>query len=291
MFVMEKMNIRRFLKTTGKLALVGAAAVSLTPNFKRISTAEASQEEFNVYSDINSHVKAIQSDTFSNGLSKSLKPGIYYSTSKPMVAVAEGTVVEIIDLADQSGRWELIGSDIREAEGIMVQIRHGNNFSSCYLYLQEPQVKFGQKVKRGQLIGIPDSRWNIPSLMLLEEMNAIDPDKYGVNHNYMTYWDGVSDFEIGKVEQNRRVEKQNQLLRVIADSCIGAEKYTLLMKKHKHGDRVVKWSKIDTFQYAEYAYKKNAEKFSSLKQKQFEKIKKEFYSNQPIILTLPFKKG
>ena len=107
----------------------------------------------------------------------------------------------------------------------------------------------------------------------------------------MTYWDGVSDFEIEKVEQNRRVEKQNQLLQEIADSCPGAEKYTLLMKKHKHGDRVLKWSKIDTFQYVEYAYKKNAEKFSSLKQEQFEKIRKEFYSNQPIILTLPFKKG
>ena len=173
----------------------------------------------------------------------------------------------------------------------MIQIRHGNNFSSCYLYLQETQVKFGQKVKRGQLIGIPDSRWNIPSLMLLEEMNAIDPDKYGVNHNYMTYWDRDGDFEIGKEEQNKRVEKQYQLLQKIADSCTGPEKYTLLMKKHKHGHGVIKWSKIDTFQYVEYAYKKNPEKFSSLKQEQFEKIRKVFYNNQPIILTLPFKKG
>ena len=288
---MREINRRDFLRTTCKLTLAGAAALSLAPNFKKISVAEASQEEFNVYSSINPHVKAIQSGTFHDCLSKGLKPGICYSTSKPMVAFAEGTVIDIHDLGDQT-RWDKgLGKDIKGAEGRAVFIRHGNNYESFYLYLQEPQVKFGQKVKRGQLIGFPDSRWNVPSFLLTEELKPVDPDKYGIEHSYMTYWDGASNLEIDKAEQNKRLEKQRQLLQEVADSCTGPEKYTLLMKKHPHGERFQKWSKIDTFQYVEYAYRKNPEKFLSLKREQFEKIRKEFYSNQPIILTLPFKKG
>jgi len=288
---MNEMNRRNFLKTTCKLTLAGAVVLSLAPNFKKISVAEASQEEFNVYSNINPHVKAIQSGTFYDCLSKGLKPGICYSTSKPMVAVAEGTVTGIRDLGDQALYVKGLGKDIKGAEGRAVFIRHGNNYASFYLYLQEPQVKFGQKVKRGQLIGFADKRWNVLSLMLLEEGKPIDPDKYGIEHSYMTYWDGASNLEIDKAEQNKRLEKQRQLLQEVADSCTGPEKYTLLMKKHPHGERFQKWSKIDTFQYVEYAYRKNPEKFLSLKREQFEKIRKEFYSNQPIILTLPFKKG
>ena len=288
---MEMMNRRKFLKTTGKLTLAGAIALSFAPNLTRIRIAEASQGEFNVYSNINPHVKSIQSATFYDCLSKGLKPGICYSTSNPIVAVAEGTVTEIIDLADQVIWLKNFGKDLKEAKGTMVRMHHGVNYVSNYLYIDKLKVKFGQKVKRGQLIGFPDKRWNVLGLMLQEERKPIDSDKYGINHSYMSYWDGKSALEFDKAAQEKKLEKQRQLLQEVADSCTGPEKYTLLMKKHPHGERFQKGSKIDTFQYAEYAYKKNAEKFSSLKKEQFERIRKEFYSNQPIILTLPFKKG
>lgn len=287
---MERMNRRKFLKTTGKLTLAGAA-LSLAPNFTRMRIAEASQEEFNVYSNINHHVKSIQSATFHDCLSKGLKPGICYSTSNPIVAVAEGTVTVIVDFADQPTFWKNYGKDIKDAVGTMVEIRHGHYYTSNFFYLQKPRVKFGEKVKRGQLIGFPDKRWNVLSLILLEERKPIGPDKYGIKHSHMSYWDGKSALEFDKTEQEKRLEKQKQLLQEVADSCSGADKYTLLMKKHPHGERFLKWSKIETFQYIEYAYKKNPEKFSSLKKEQFENIRKEFYSNQPIILSLPFKKG
>jgi hypothetical protein len=70
----------------------------------------------------------------------------------------------------------------------------------------------------------------------------------------------------------------------------GPEKYTLLRKKHK-GMFQYRWSNIEKFRYIEYLYQKKPETFPSLTKEQFEEMRKEFYSNQPIILTLPFKKG
>lgn len=205
-----------------------------------------------------------------------------------MVAVAKGTVVEIIDLQDPS--YLRLGTDPKEAKGLMVRIRHGNKYSSCYLHLRQPEVKFGQKIERGQRIGFPDERWNIPSLILLKVANGIDPDNYGINHSFMTYWDGLTNLDIDKEEQNKRIENQRRILQEIAGLCSGSEKYTLLMMKHKRGDRSLKWSAIETFRYIEHLYKKNPQEFSSLTKDQVEKMRKRFYENQPIILTLPFEK-
>ena len=41
----------------------------------------------------------------------------------------------------------------------------------------------------------------------------------------------------------------------------------------------------------EYLHQNKPEMFPSLAKEQFREMKKEFYSNQPIILTSPFKKG
>jgi len=283
------------LKKTGKIALAGAAAFGLESGFLggsiKLAYGEEPQAGFNVYNDVNPNAKSIESHTFKDSISQVYKPAIRYRTSKPMVAVAKGTVSDIIDLESQTSGWKGLGSDPKEAKGFMAVMRHGNNYGSCYLHLQQPEVKFGQKVERGQIIGLPDDRWNIPSLMLFERMNAIDPDNYGINHSFMTYWDGVTDLDIDKEEQNKRLEQQRQILQNIANLCSGPEKYTLLMMKHKHGNRFRKWSKIEIFRYIEYLYRKNPNKFFSLTKDQLEKMKKEFYDNQPIILTLPFKKG
>jgi hypothetical protein len=70
----------------------------------------------------------------------------------------------------------------------------------------------------------------------------------------------------------------------------GPEKYTLFRKKHK-GMFLSKWSPIEKFRNVEYLKKNKPQIFPSLTEEQFGEMKKEFYNNQPIILTLPFKKG
>jgi hypothetical protein len=213
-----------------------------------------------------------------------------------MVAVAGGTVTEIIaleeyikDKSHASSIKRTLMDEENDAKGFFVTVTHGNN-QSRYLHIKEPEVKFGQKIKRGQIIGYPDERWNMPRLVFIDYYDQSDPNNYGVNHSFMTYWDGSTELDIGKAEQNKRVEKQSQILNNIAGMVEGPEKYTLLRKKHK-GKFLCKWSPIEKFRYIEYLLHNKPETFPSLTKEQFGEMKKEFYSNQPIILSLPFKKG
>jgi hypothetical protein len=96
--------------------------------------------------------------------------------------------------------------------------------------------------------------------------------------------------EVEQVEQNKRWETQQQILNKFAGMVEGPEKYTLLRKMHK-GMQVCRWSPIEKFRYIEYLHQNKPETFPSLTREQFAEMKKEFYSNQPIVLTLPFKKG
>ena len=173
---------------------------------------------------------------------------------------------------------------------VSISGNHGVGYRSYYLHLKKPEIKSLQKVKRGQIIGYPDERWNIPRLVFRDYNDQCDPNNYGMNHSFMNYWDGKTDLTIGKAEQNKRFELQQQILNKFAGMVEGPEKYTLLRKKHKGGFSC-KWSPIEKFRYIEYLLHNKPETFPSLTKEQFGEMKKEFYSNQPIILTLPFKKG
>jgi hypothetical protein len=299
---MGKMNRRKFLNTTGKIALAGTTALnieailSFLPNPLKLAFASSSQSEFDVFNEINPNAKDLVTDTFKDSLAKNWLPGICYKTSKPMVAVAGGTVTEIITIEEYtkdqihaSAIKRTLSEEQNDAKGFLVTVIHGNN-SARYLHLKEPEVKFSQKIKRGQIIGYPDERWNMPRLVFTDYYDQSDPNNYGIKHSFMTYWDGSTDLDIGKAEQNKRVEKQIQILKNIAGMVEGPEKYTLLRKKHK-GRFPCKWSPIEKFRYIDYLHQNKPETFPTLTKEQFGEMKKEFYSNQPIILTLPFKKG
>jgi hypothetical protein len=295
---MKRMNRRKFLKTTGKLTLAGTAVLSmgpaisdLLPNPIKLAFASEKQAEFDVYNDINPNAKDIVAHTFKDCLAQQWWPGVVYKTSKPMVAVTAGTVVEIFNTADTTGYlYQTIIKEHNQAKGFGVRVTTGSYYGSFYLHLKTPEVKFGQKIRRGQIIGYPDKRWNMPRLVINENTDQVDPNNYGVNHSYMNYWDGNTDLDIGKEEQNKKYEIQQQILNKFAGMVEGPEKYTLLRKKHK-GMQLSKWSPVEHFRYIEYLHQNKSETFPSLTKEQFGEMKKEFYSNQPIIMTLPFKKG
>ena len=296
---MNKMDRRRFLKTTGKIALAGATALSIKPLLSglmrdplKMAFASESPGGFNVYNGVNPNSKEIVADTFKDCISKGLAPGICYKTSKPMVAVAKGTVSEVAKWEARSNFDKSLGDDPMGAKGYFVKVNHGSNFQSFYCHLKKPEVKFGQKILRGERLGLPDESWNLPRLRFGAEWGtASDPNNYGINHGFMTYWDGVTDLEISEKEQNIMFETQQKLLNKIAGMAEGPEKYDLLSKKHKGKDQLYKWTPIEKFQYIEYMVQNKPETFPSLTKEQFSKMKKEFYYNQPIVLTLPFKKG
>ena len=292
---MHKMNRRKFIKTTGKIALTGATALGIYPLLSgfvrdplKMAFASDSLGGFNVYNGINSNAKDIVAETFKDCLSKGLAPGICYKTSKPMVAVADGTVTDIRKMDELSNFYMTFRKEKYNAKGYIVRVVHGN-IMSFYVHLKMPKVKLTQKVKRGEIIGYPDERWNSPRLYFWID-DASDPNNYGINHGFMNFWEGATDLEIGKVEQNKRLEFQQQILNKIGEMVEGPEKYDLFRKKHK-GIMLCKWSRIEKFRYVEYLMQNKPETFPSLKKEQLSVMKKEFYSNQPIVLTLPFKKG
>jgi hypothetical protein len=295
---MKRMNRRKFLKTTGKLTLAGTAVLSigpaishLIPNPMKSAFALGNQAAFNVYNDVNSNAKGIVAHTFKDCLAQEWWPGICYKTSKPMVAVVAGTVTDVSNLADTTGYfYQTVIKEPNQAKGYGVRVVTGSNYSAFYLHLMTPKVTFGQKINRGQIIGHPDKKWNMPRLVINELGDQVDPNNYGVNHSYMNVWDGNTDLEIDKEEQNKRYETQQKILNRFAGMVEGLEKYTLLRKKHK-GMQVCKWSPVEKFRYIEYLHQNKPETFPSLTKEQFGEMKKEFYSNQPIILTLPFQKS
>ena len=111
-----------------------------------------------------------------------------------MVAVAGGTVTEIIALEEYikdkvhaSAIKKTLMDEENEARGFFVTVTHGNNYKSFYFHLNKPEVKFGQKLKREQIIGYPDERWNMPRLVFMDNDDPCDPNNYGMNHSYMNY--------------------------------------------------------------------------------------------------------
>ncbi len=298
---MKVINRREFLKKTGKVALVSGATFGLGDGLlgrglvtSDLAFGEESQTEFNVYNPINPNTKDIVAHTFKECLTQKWWPGICYKTSKPMVAVAGGTVTNIMKIKDLPGPpsshvWLALIKEPNTAKGLMIRVVHGTGYKSFYLHLNKLEVESLQKIKRGQIIGYPDERWNMPRLVF-EDGDQSDPNNYGVKHSFMNYWDGSTDLDIRKEEQEKMYEIQQQILNKVAGMAEGPEKYTLLRKKHK-GMFQYRWSSIEKFRYIEYLHQNKPETFPSLTKEQFGEMKKEFYNNQPIILTLPFKKG
>ena len=296
---MKVINRREFLKKTGKAALASGVTFRLGDGFlgrglvtTDLAFGEESQTEFNVYNAVNPNAKDIVTHTFKDCLEKQWWPGICYKTSDPMVAVAGGTVAEILkmeDLPPSSHAWRGLIKEPNTAKGFLVRVVHGTGYKSYYLHLNKPEVEPLQKIKRGQIIGYPDERWNMPRLVF-KDGDESDPNNYGVKHSFMNYWDGSTDLDIRKEEQDKMYEIQQQILYKVAGMAEGPEKYTLLRKKHE-GMFQYRWSNPEKLRYIEYLYQTKPETFPSLEKEQFEEMREEFYSNQPIILTLPFKKG
>ena len=132
--------------------------------------------------------------------------------------------------------------------------------------------------------------------MLKEGSNWVDPDNYGYNHGYMDYGNGPLDIEEEIMSNPKLMEekatKQTDILNRFDKSRMGWDKDVLIDKYHTKGvNRACTWSTVEKFRYLEELYKVNPRLFPNLSKDQFESMKKEFYDNQPIILTLPFVKG
>ena len=230
-------------------------------------------------------------DAITNG--RGWTPGIGYSTrwGEVMVAAADGKVIGIYDLTFDlhTGR----------AGGMVVQVLHDPLYVSHYAHLDKVYVKIREKVKRGAPIGNVTEHNNIAKLVFNEGLgralgNHIDPDNYGTNHSYMEYWDGSTNLEIRN--QTERWIRQTDLCEKFEESFIERKRAELLdlldLRAHRtSGKKQCTWNDVGKFRYLEELYKAKPNLFQNLSNDRFESMKKEFYDNQPIILTLPLVKG
>ena len=89
---------------------------------------------------------------------------------------------------------------------------------------------------------------------------------------------------------SEKFSKQRKILDQFLESA-AQEKIRKTQWHNQEGYKPTDWSRIEQFRYLSTMYEMYPTQFPNLTKEEFETMKKEFYANQPIILTLPFKKG
>ena len=194
-------------------------------------------------------------------------------------------------VASASGKVSGVGNEHHELYLIpesVVSINHGI-ISTHYIHMKKGSsrhLKYGQKVKRGDIIGRAD---NTPSLYVKfylqrHQFPKEDPDNYGRAMGYMNYWDGQSNLDLEPNEINKRADMQLRLIFKFADLYDGPDSNKIPVSlTHKGGDS---WSFIEIFKLMKFIYDRHPEYFRG-KKKDIDILIAEIYRNQPIILTLP----
>jgi hypothetical protein len=296
--VLEVITRREFLRRTA----LGGAGIALglnscSPYSKNVKWNEVPDSEFSIskfdewfffhkiYNGINPNLKTGHtgySPTFKGSMDRGFTPGTDYS-SNYMYAAADGIVL---------GSSPINTSKTGRLGGLIMYISHGSHthgtiFRSLYAHLDTAYVKLGDFVQRGdKLASVMDK--DHAKLMIHKSQNLVDPDNYGINHSYMTYWDGT---KITNDDIDQKNMKQLQIVGEISKMC--SEELDLYPRDHKRlANYYVQgciWDQIEIFRYLDALYDARSRLFPELSPDKFAEYKKEFYANQPIIFTLPLR--
>jgi hypothetical protein len=171
--------------------------------------------------------------------------------------------------------------------------RFGEEFHTHYAHLSNANVEVGQRVNRGDLIGITGFQYhNIAKLMLTNRAsNYVDPDNYGCNHSYMKYWDG-KDYSIDDVNEKNRLQKD--IWRKLCEQInpeTGIREGVMTQKMHRkhYESKMCYWDNFTIMKYLTELYLARPNLFTDMPRDRFEELRAEFYANQPIVLSLPLK--
>jgi hypothetical protein len=240
-----------------------------------------------LYSKANPNLKSPHTTmhTFKQAFPKRWTPGISYTVPRgeTIVASAPGEVMESKIL--RTGR----------AGGWNVELVHCLGLITYYAHMDVKYVNYGDKLKRGDPIGIMGDWHKNAKIMLTIGGNWSDPDHYGLNHSYMTYQKNLQNkfVEFSEEEMRNRKNRQYEIWRTMQqhlDSESIGEKKWPTMWHNKNGYKPSNWSVFERFKRLSILYDVKADLFPGINTKKYNQMKKEFYDNQPIILTLPLRK-
>jgi hypothetical protein len=227
-------------------------------------------------------------------------PGVdyYVPAGEVMVAAAPGIVMYIAEI---TGTGRLGGLFIHVGHPASEKSEDGRfrfgPYISSYNHVAEPFVQQWQKVERGQpLCRVPVIYSDNAKLYVLENSNWVDPDNYGFNHAYM-------DYQRGPIEQDKDSSNPDLMTEKLYKQTTLLQRFDKLRKDwettqtflsdlwhNKNGYKPSEWSTVEKFRFLETLYQMHPHQFPNLSKEEFESMRKEFYQNQPIILTLPFRK-
>lgn len=276
----KRLDRRDFLKKTGQAAaFVGVTALGLESILSGCATRPPT-------AGFNRNFKGpgYEKWTFMKSIYDGWTPGIGWKVSPntPMVAAAAGIVGDrfLIRMAGHAGGYHLA-------------VDHAPYHTSYYSHLNKVVVECGKPIQRGDVLGYAGDAdtYHVAKFVFRVDGSNVNPDNYGPNHSYMQYWDGSTNLEIE--DTWTRYENQEKVFNRFHQSYHGKDKRDILWKEHTTADThyfgKCEWSLVEKFRYLETKYLNNPNQFE-LSKMGYEALKKEFYNNQPIILTLPFKK-
>jgi len=168
-------------------------------------------------------------------------------------------------------------------------------FITQYAHLSEIYKKDTfTPVERGEKIASVMSMNHAKMLMAFYHTHLVDPDNYGENHSYMNFWDGKTNLEISDINQrnNNQISVVKGIQNLASPRIKEDLKNRMRYNRQHRGDwegKQVWWDEIERFRYLDALYNAKPNLFPELSPDKFAEYKKEFYTNQPIILTLPLK--
>lgn len=302
---LSKLTRRQFMKYSAMLGTALATGCSFnSPSKGRLlqmglDSAGVDVSGFELYNGNNEFQKAgRQKFTYRTKLDNPAPaPAFYVNGGLDIIAAADGRVADIYKITQgeptNRGGWTVEVSDPLSTP-----------FRLMYYHVDEPVVELMEPVKRGQILakGVSNEIFsgggNFPyfKMALKRWHNLEDPDNYGEGHGHMNYWDGETDINVG--DGFRRDSIQRRVITDIVDSYNGNPnplKPLAIMSEVEHkprasrGANTYRWSAIERFRFLDHINTKNPGIFD-ITESEYKDLKDEFYANQPVILTLPFKK-
>ena len=295
-------NRRSFLKMIGCFGLsfipfggLLSCGINFTPAKKALGGLLT--DDFKVYNGPNPYVSFHQKYTFKSKMFNAnmaigkRNPGPAWNVGRrPLIASIDGCITKIQRIGGTNGGYRLLLSNDRWNQAYRI----------AYDHIFSLKVKPWQEVKRGDILGQSNGYFK---MILFYIFNTQDPDNYGVNHSYMNYMEDGTVYNSGE-DAFALGENQRKILSEIVNCYVGLHKNEIksLSNFNRGTDNLMHrspsqinmhnfyWSEIERFRMIEHIFKKSPADFS-ITQKEFNEIKEKFYSNQPIVLTLPFKKS
>jgi murein DD-endopeptidase MepM/ murein hydrolase activator NlpD len=273
---------RKFLDSVGKLG--AAAAGSIIVGCLGLQGNPAMNYSYNPNRGRGQFVSFHRSNPWTPGMGWKLR------TRTPIYAAARGKIVlqRKINKAGHAGGIDLylIHTDKDLYRDANYNFTPG--FRSRYYHLNSLEISDEIKernnmVNRGELLGYAgdDSTYNTFGFGLTDNGNLVNPDDYGINHGPMDFWDGT-DMEISNPVE--RSINQRWVVKQLLQRYKGSDKNGLLTKVHKSGYYgTVRWSTVECFRYLLNSGQVD------MPAAEMNELAKEFYDNQPVILSLPFK--